>query len=56
MSAELSARRTAARAAITDYYNQQADEDMVGLAAWSVRLAGLLGDVLDQLDAEEDSG
>lgn len=58
MSAELDARRTAARAALNDYRSQQDDEDVIGLAAWSARLAGLLGELLDELDRtdpQEDS-
>ncbi|MGH3263113.1 MAG: hypothetical protein ACRDNS_14070 [Trebonia sp.] len=53
MSAELAARRVAARAALNDYRSQQDDEDVIGLAAWSARLAGLLGGLLDELDDED---
>lgn len=56
MGAELAARRTAARAALGDYRREQADEDAIGLAAWSVRLAGLLGDLLDELDRTDTEG
>jgi hypothetical protein len=56
VNAELSARITAARAALSDYRREQADEDMVGLAAWSARLAGLLGELLDELDRTDPGG
>lgn len=55
-AAELAARRTAARAVLADYRREQADEDMVGLAAWSARLAGVLGEVLDELDRTDTEG
>ena len=49
MSAELSARRASARAALADY--RESDElDMTGRALWAERLASLLGLVLDELD------
>ena len=50
MSAELAARCTAARAVLADYRREQADDDVIGLAAWSARLAGVLGALLDELD------
>lgn len=50
MRAELSARRTAARAVLADYRREQPDDDVIGLAAWSARLAGVLGALLDELD------
>lgn len=56
MSAELSARLTAARAVLADYRREQRDEDMVGLAAWSARLAGVLGELLDELDNTDTEG
>ena len=48
--AELAADRTAARAALTDYQRAADGLDMLGLAVWAGRLAGLLGPVLDELD------
>jgi len=58
VTAELSARRTAARAALADYQRaSNAHElDMMARAVWAERLAGLLGGVLDELDRidEED--
>jgi hypothetical protein len=48
MSAELSARRTAARAALTDY--RHSDTDMIGRALWADRLAVELGGLLELLD------
>lgn len=50
MSAELSARRTAARAALADY--RRNNLDMIGRALWADRLAVELGGLLDLLSAE----
>lgn len=50
MSAELGARRTSARAALTDYRRESDGLDMTGRALWAERLASLLGLVLDELD------
>ncbi len=50
MGAELSARRTCARAALTDYLNESGGLDMLGRALWAQRLATELGLVLDELD------
>jgi hypothetical protein len=57
MSADLTARRTAAAAALADYRRESDGLDMTGRALWAERLASLLGLVLDELDradAEED--
>ena len=50
MSAELSARRASARAALDDYQRESDGLDMTGRALWAERLASLLGLVLDELD------
>jgi hypothetical protein len=50
MSAELSARRTSARAALADYRRESGGLDMTGRALWAERLASVLGLVLDELD------
>lgn len=50
VNAELAARRTAARAVLDDYTREQPGEDVIGLALWAARLAGVLGPVLDELD------
>jgi hypothetical protein len=50
MSAELSARRESARAALADYRRESDGLDMTGRALWAERLASLLGLVLDELD------
>jgi hypothetical protein len=50
MSAELSARRASARAALADYRRESDELDMTGRALWAERLASLLGLVLDELD------
>jgi hypothetical protein len=49
-SAELNARRTSARAALSDYRRAPGDLDMTGRALWAERLASVLGLLLDQLD------
>jgi hypothetical protein len=57
MSAELTARRTAAAAVLADYRRESGGLDMTGRALWAERLASVLGLVLDELgrtDAEED--
>jgi hypothetical protein len=51
MSADLSARRTAAAAALADYRN--ANADMMGRALWADRLAVELGGLLDALNRED---
>lgn len=50
MGAELSARRTSARAALADYQRESEGLDMLGRALWAQRLATDLGLVLDELD------
>jgi hypothetical protein len=50
VSAELTARRTAARAALGDYRREAEGLDMTGRALWAERLASLLGLLLDELD------
>jgi hypothetical protein len=56
VSAELAARRTAARAVLADYRREQPDEDVIGLALWAARLAGVLRDVLAELDRIDAEG
>ena len=56
MGAELSARRTAARAVRADYLREAPDTDAIGLALWAGRLAGVLGDLLDELDRTSPEG
>jgi hypothetical protein len=58
VNAELSARRAAARAALSDY-RQQSDAhalDMMDRAVWAERLAGLLGPLLDEVDRLDAEG
>ena len=50
MSAELSARRTAARAVLGDYLNGAGTADPNELSLWAARLADMLRHVLDILD------
>lgn len=50
-SAELSARRTAARAVLNDFLRDHADT--IGLALWAGRLGNELAQLLDQLDQED---
>ena len=49
--AELAARRTAARAALTDFYRDEADEPLSATAwtGWCLRLAAELASLLDVL-------
>lgn len=49
-NAELTARRTAARAVLSDYRRVPGDLDMTGRALWAERLASVLALVLDALD------
>jgi hypothetical protein len=56
VSAELLARRAAARAALADYLNSSPDLDMMGRALWAARLATELGSVLDELDRVDTEG
>jgi len=56
VSAELAARRTAARAVLDDYRREEPDTDTIGLALWAGRLAGVLGDVLAELDRIDTAG
>jgi len=56
VSAELLARRAAARAALGDYRNASPDLDMTDRALWAARLATELGSVLDELDRADAEG
>lgn len=50
MSAELSARRTAAAAVLADYKRASGGMDIADLALWAARMADMLGHVLAALD------
>jgi hypothetical protein len=50
VSAELAARRTAARAVLADFRREEPDTDTIGFVLWAGRLAGVLRDLLDELD------
>ena len=50
MSAELAARRTAAKAVLGDYVNGAGTADPIELSLWTARLADMLGVILAILD------
>ena len=50
MSAELTARRTAAKAVLGDYVNGAGTADPIELSLWAARLADMLGIILAILD------
>ena len=50
MSAELAARRTAAKAVLGDYVNGAGTADPIELSLWAARLADMLGIILAILD------
>ena len=50
MSAELAARRTAARAVLGDYTRGAGTADPIDLSMWAARLADMLGIILAILD------
>jgi hypothetical protein len=56
VSAELSACRVAARAALSDFRRDEDGADTLWLAMWAGRLAGVLGPVLDELDRIDTEG
>jgi hypothetical protein len=50
VSAELAARRTAAKAVLGDYTNGAGTADPIELSMWAARLADMLGHVLAVLE------
>jgi len=50
VSAELTARRTAAKAVLGDYVNGAGTADPIELSLWAARLADMLGIILAILD------
>jgi hypothetical protein len=54
VSAELSARRTAAAAVLGDYLREAGTADSVGLALWAGRLGNMLGELLAALEFGSD--
>jgi hypothetical protein len=53
VSAELAARRTAAKAVLGDYVNGAGTADPIELSLWAARLADMLGHILAILDESD---
>lgn len=56
MSAELSARRTAAAAVLGDYQRETTTADVMDRALWAARLADMLSYLLGELNALDAAG